>query len=50
MYFGVFILVQRLWLHIFAEEQDFFHFIFVVEALKKFEYSKKFKYQEKPLN
>lgn len=50
MYYGGFILVQKLWLYISAEEQDFSYFIFVVEAFEKFEYSKKFQYQEKPLS
>lgn len=41
-YFNGFILVQKLWLHIFAEEQDCSHFIFAVEAFEKLEYSKNF--------
>lgn len=41
-YFNGFIPVQKLWLHIFAEEQDCSHFIFAVEAFEKLEYSKNF--------
>lgn len=40
MYFSGFILVQKLWLYIFGEEQDFSHFIFIAEAFEKSGYSK----------